>query len=56
MKNYSSNVCDKTINPKTKKNHLKSLRDIELGNCIQMKHNIENPDSSDIDEIFNEHQ
>ena len=51
---YFRDVCDKTIEIKSKRVHLQSLLDNELEKCKHLKHTIRVPDFFDIDEIFGE--
>ena len=51
--NYYCNVCDKTIKTTSKSKHLQSLTQNKFEKCIRIKQNVDNPDFSDIDEIFN---
>ena len=50
---YQCGVCDKTLKIKSKSKHLQNLKHIDEEKCVGMKYTIENPDFSDIDEIFN---
>ena len=50
--NYFCEICDKTIQLKSKNIHLKSLTHIHFEKCNQKTHTIGNPDFFDIDKIF----
>ena len=49
---YSCDTCDKTIKPKSKSNHLKSLCHREFDKGKHMKITIENPYINYADDIF----
>ena len=50
---YHCDVCDKTINFKTKRKHLQNLSHNEFDKGTQKKHKSENTDFSNIDELCN---
>ena len=51
---YFCDVCDKTVKPKSKNKHLKSLTHIHYEKFFRINVTIENPNFSDVDKIFND--
>ena len=53
--NYYCENCDKTIEPKSKNNHLKSLTHVQFEKCFQITRAIKNSGSLDIDKTINDY-
>ena len=53
--NYYCSVCDKTLEIKPKKKRFKSLTHKDYDDFIRINHTIQNPNSFDVDKIFNDY-
>ena len=52
---YFCEFCDESIKLKSKNNHLKPVRHIEVEKCFQKNHTNENPNFFDIGKIHNDY-
>ena len=52
---YYCNVCDETIQIKSKNKHLPGLTHNEFEKCIRKKHTKQNPDFLVIESLFDEY-
>ena len=51
---YYCDICDKTINLKSKNKHLKSITHFELEKSFRIIHSIENSNFFNVDDIYND--